>query len=96
MKVSIIIPNWNGRALLEKNLPSVFAAKKNLDNSIAEIIIVDDASTDDTEQILKQITDKRFRYFSHKKNQHVSASRNTGIATASCELIGRSQRWLPK
>lgn len=42
--VSLIIPNYNGRTLLEKNLPSVFECMREGD----ELVIVDDASTDDT------------------------------------------------
>lgn len=42
--VSVIIPSFNGRTLLEKNLPALIDALSEKD----EIIIVDDASTDDT------------------------------------------------
>ena len=35
LKISIIIPVWNGRALLEKNLPLVLAAAENKKNQIA-------------------------------------------------------------
>lgn len=48
MKVSIIIPNRNGADLLQKNLPSVFVAARG-----AEVIVVDDASTDDSLELLK-------------------------------------------
>ena len=44
MKVAIVILNWNGKALLEKFLPSMIAHSKDL----AEIIIADNASTDDS------------------------------------------------
>ncbi len=43
MKVSIVIPNRNGVKLLQKNLPAVLAAGKS-----AEVMVVDDASTDDS------------------------------------------------
>jgi len=43
--VSIIIPNYNGEALLKKNLPAVLEASKTYGRP-AEIIVVDDASTD--------------------------------------------------
>lgn len=42
--VSFVIPTYNGKTLLAKNLPAVIAASGESD----EIIIVDDASTDDT------------------------------------------------
>lgn len=48
MKISIVIPNRNGAALLKKNLPSVIAAAKG-----GEIIVVDDASTDNSVNFLQ-------------------------------------------
>src|SRR5580704_7551869 len=41
---SIVIPNWNGRDLLEKYLPSVTASIEHLPGS--EIIVVDNGSDD--------------------------------------------------
>jgi GT2 family glycosyltransferase len=49
MKISIIIPNWNGKNLLKKHLPSVIAASNG-----AEIIVVDDHSTDDSIQFINK------------------------------------------
>jgi len=45
---SIVIPNWNGRDLLEKYLPSVLAAAGEAN----EVIVVDDASTDGSAEFL--------------------------------------------
>lgn len=42
--VSVVIPNWNGRDLLEKYLPSVIEALSN--NADNEIVLVDNGSTD--------------------------------------------------
>jgi GT2 family glycosyltransferase len=49
--VSVIIPTWNGRNLLKKHLPHVIQAMEASDLPF-EIIIVDDASTDDTAEML--------------------------------------------
>jgi GT2 family glycosyltransferase len=49
--VSIVIPTWNGRHLLDEFLPSVVTAAARYGSTIgaaAEIVIVDDGSTDDT------------------------------------------------
>ena len=60
IKLSIVIPNWNGRPLLEKNLPAVVKAcrrwKKTGSSGGAnwEIIVVDDSSTDDSLGFLKK------------------------------------------
>ena len=48
MKVSIVIPNWNGAEKLRKNLPAVLAVK-----GVDEIIVADDGSTDKSIEILE-------------------------------------------
>lgn len=48
--ISVVIPNYNGRHLLEENLPSVLKALRSGD----EVIIVDDASPDDSVKWLQQ------------------------------------------
>ena len=51
--VSIIIPNWNGADLLRAHLPSVLKAKKKYRGTL-EIIVVDDASTDASLDVLQK------------------------------------------
>lgn len=51
--VSIIIPNWNGSDLLNAYLPSVLTAQKKYQGN-TEIIVVDDASTDRSVNLLKK------------------------------------------
>lgn len=46
MTISIVIPNFNGKHLLMKNLPVVFRECSRMKYTIREIIIVDDASSD--------------------------------------------------
>lgn len=50
-KVAIVILNWNGRKLLEQFLPSVC---KNTSAELADIIVADNASDDDSRSFLKQ------------------------------------------
>src|SRR5690606_964548 len=50
--VSIIIPNFNGQALLEEYLPYAIAAAENAGIAY-EVIIVDDASTDQSVDFIK-------------------------------------------
>jgi glycosyltransferase involved in cell wall biosynthesis len=47
------------------------------------VIVVDDASTDDTEDVVATYEDDRLNYVRHETNQHLSAARNTGIKIAS-------------
>jgi len=67
LKVSIVIPNYNGENLLLENLPYVIKAKDNSRNRALEIIVVDDASTDQSVKIIK----KKFpeiKLIKHTKN----------------------------
>ena len=54
-----------------------------------ELIIVDDSSTDNTEDIIGQFQekDKRIKYIKHDKNKGGSAARNTGIKSSKGEYI---------
>jgi O-antigen biosynthesis protein len=49
---SVVIPNWNGRDLLEKYLPSVVAALAG--NPANEIVVVDNGSTDGSAEYVRQ------------------------------------------
>ncbi len=51
MKLSVVILNWNGKALMEEFLPSVI---RNTPADIAEIIVADNGSTDDSIEMLHQ------------------------------------------
>jgi GT2 family glycosyltransferase len=84
--VSVVMPILNGEKLLEKNLFKLMAAKKNPQNNISEVIIVDDGSWDESAKLLK----KKFpeiRLFKHKINRGLPAAINTGVRAAKGELI---------
>lgn len=80
-KVSIVIPNWNGKLLLEKNLPSVVVASKG-----AEIIIVDDGSTDDSVQFIKEKFPEII-LIEKNKNEGFSSAVNIGVKRAAGEIV---------
>ena len=84
--VSVVMPNFNGEKILEKNIPSFFAAKDNPNNCITEIIIVDDGSRDDS---VKMISSKfpQVKLIKHKINRGFSAAVNTGVRAAKGDLI---------
>jgi GT2 family glycosyltransferase len=50
MKLSVVILNWNGRVLMERFLPSVI---NHTPADIAEIVVADNGSTDDSVEMLK-------------------------------------------
>ncbi len=86
MDVSVVITCWNGRKLLEKNLPEVLKASANPKNKISEVIVVDDYSTDNSVEFL---TDKfsQVKLIKHDKNYGYSITCNTGVKKAKNELV---------
>lgn len=81
--ISVVLPNYNGRSLLEKNLPSLIIAVEQYDH---EIIVVDDCSTDDSVQFLKH-TYPNIQIISSNINSGFSATCNKGIYAAKLELL---------
>lgn len=86
MKISIVIPNWNGSELLTKNLPKVITAKKNGKNKITEIIVVDDFSTDDSITNL-QNNFPEVRLVRQSENRGFSSTVNLGVKLAKGDLV---------
>lgn len=86
MKASVVITNWNGRHILEKNLPSVIAASKNKANKISEIIIVDDFSSDDSVRFIEKNYPK-IKLIRHTKNRGFAFASNHGVRMAKSELV---------
>ena len=81
--VSVIIPTYNRVHSLMKSINSVL----NQTYSNFEIIIVDDASDDHTDEFVKQISDYRIKYIKHEKNMGGCVARNTGILNSSGKYI---------
>ena len=85
-EVSVVIPNYNGAELLEKNLSHVIKAFKNKKNKIIEIIVVDDASSDGSVDFLKK-SFPEIKIIIHKKNRGFSSTVNTGARMSKGNLI---------
>jgi glycosyltransferase involved in cell wall biosynthesis len=73
--ISVIIPAYNNAEFLGDAIKSV------LDQTYPnfELIVVNDASPDNTDEVIKGFDDARIKYIVHKENQGLSAARNTGI-----------------
>ena len=95
--ISVIIPSYNSGKFLGEAIESVVnQTYKNI-----EIIVINDGSTDNTEEIAKkwQKRDERVRYLKHKENKGPSAARNTGIKNSRGEYIAfldDDDEWLPE
>ncbi|HQU07448.1 MAG: hypothetical protein B7X04_00590 [Parcubacteria group bacterium 21-54-25] len=83
MKTSVIIPTYNRAHLLPRAVQSIPRAVD------AEIIIIDDASTDDTHAVVTalQHEDARIRFVPLSENRGVNYARNRGIEIATSEWI---------
>jgi GT2 family glycosyltransferase len=82
--LSVIIPNYNGKHLLESYLPSVLEALNNTGVSF-ELIIVDDASKDDSISFIKS-TYPQVTLLVNSGNRGFSYTCNQGIAIARYDL----------
>ena len=82
-KVSIIIPTYNRSAKLKKSIESIL--QQSYENF--ELLIVDDASTDDTQAMVTAISDERIRYIRQAVNKGASAARNEGVRQADYSVI---------
>lgn len=93
--VSVIIPTFNRGHLIIAAIESVI----NQTYSNFEIIVVDDASTDDTEDKILSIEDPRIRYIRLKENVGPACARNIGIQNSRYDYIAFEDSddiWLPK
>lgn len=81
---SIILPTYNRGYILENSIKSIL----HQEFSNWELIIVDDGSTDNTSDVVKNYVsfDKRINYY-YQRNSERSAARNNGIAKAEGEYI---------
>jgi GT2 family glycosyltransferase len=82
--ISVIIPNYNGRHLLEQNLPSVYEALLGAKTDF-EIILVDDCSTDSSVDFIR-MTYPTINVIVNSNNQGFSKTCNKGITIAQKDL----------
>jgi GT2 family glycosyltransferase/glycosyltransferase involved in cell wall biosynthesis len=83
-RATIVIPNWNGKELLEKYLPSVIAAAEVCPGS--EVLVVDNGSTDGSAAFLKE----RFpqvRVHALDRNLGFGGGSNAGFKAAKNDII---------
>jgi glycosyltransferase involved in cell wall biosynthesis len=82
-KVSVVIPTYNMAPLLKRAMDSVF--RQTLADF--EIIVVDDASSDHTPDVVRSFADDRVVYVRHDVNRGGSAAVTTGIARAGAPFV---------
>lgn len=92
--VSIIMPSWNTGKYIAQSIDSVL--KQTYPNW--ELIIVDDCSTDNTDEVISNYTDKRIRYLKNSNNSGAALTRNRALREAQGEWIAfldSDDLWLP-
>lgn len=91
---SVILPTYNRAAQLQEAIQSVL----HQTFEEFELLVVDDASTDDTQKVIERIDGVRVRYLLHSTNRGASAARNTGIREAQGDFLAfldSDDRWHP-
>lgn len=89
MRYSVVIPTYNMAQYLVAALQSVAKAAKGHEPEL-EVVVVDDASTDDTQQLLaacQREADFVMHVFQHPANRGSSAAKNTGIRHAQGDYV---------
>ena len=82
--VSIIMPSYNTAGYIAETIRSVLAQTY----SNWELIIVDDCSTDNTDEVVVQfLSDSRIRYLKNEKNSGAAISRNWALREAKGKWI---------
>ena len=80
MKITVVIPTYNRYEVVKRALNSVFAQT----HSPCEVIVIDDGSTDETQQITQDFP--AIKYF-YQENSGVSSARNLGIEKSTCDWV---------
>lgn len=93
--VSIILPSYNTAPYIRETIQSV------LDQTYQkwELIIVDDCSTDSTDEVVASIKDDRIKYFHNEKNSGAAVSRNRALREAKGRWIAfldSDDLWMPE
>ncbi|MEM6721596.1 MAG: glycosyltransferase family 2 protein [Bacteroidota bacterium] len=91
---SVIIPLYNKEKYIQQTVESVLQQTC----TDFELLLVNDASTDESVAVVSQISDSRIQLIENPKNIGLSATRNHGISKASGEIIAlldADDVWLP-
>ena len=84
--VSFVVLSYNYARFIGDTIRSILAQEGGHD---FEIIIVDDASTDDSHEVIAAFQDVRIRYFRHETNQGHAATVTDGLREARGKYVAR-------
>ena len=83
MKVSVVVTTYNRAHIVTEAIESIL----NQTFGDFELIIVDNYSNDNTEEVIKSYKDERIKYFKNRNNGIIAVNRNYGISKAQGEYI---------
>lgn len=93
--VSVIMPSWNTGKFIAESIQSVIdQTYKNW-----ELLIVDDCSTDNTDEVVSSFNDKRIKYLKNETNLGAALTRNRALREAQGEWIAfldSDDLWAPE
>ena len=95
MKVSVIVLTYNRARLVTETIDSIL--KQSFRDF--ELLIVDNCSTDNTEEVIGKYSDGRIRYFKNDNGGLIAVNRNYGLSQAKGEYIAfcdDDDLWLPE
>ncbi len=84
--ISVVIPNYNGRELLARNLPTIYSALATSGVTDFEILVPDDASKDTSVGFLKE-NYPEIVVIEHSMNKGFGGNSNSGIMRSSKDLV---------
>lgn len=88
--ISIVIPSWNGRMLLEAMLPPLLMATKEFRDKTGgawEVIVVDDGSVDDTIPWIETIPEKNVKLITRRRKTGFALACNLGFSACRYDII---------
>ncbi|MBR3020263.1 MAG: glycosyltransferase family 2 protein [Clostridia bacterium] len=83
--VTVLMPNHNGGRFIRASIQSVLAQTMK----DYEFLIVEDASADQSREIIDSFDDKRIRVIQFEQNEHICVALNTGLKEAKGKYIAR-------
>lgn len=83
--VSVVMPVYNGALYLKEAIDSILSQT----HTNLELIIINDGSTDDSEQIILSYTDERIVYLKNEVNSRICVTLNRGLDIAKGKYIAR-------
>lgn len=85
-RVSFVVLSYNYARFIGETISSILKQEGDHD---FEIVVVDDASTDNSDEVIRAFQDPRLRYFRHERNLGHAATVTDGLRAARGDLVAR-------